>query len=136
MFRNFVWRIPAILILIAIVSGLCYLQPWEKEVWITTTPDAFVVPAIGRGQAEEMVDKLGVGITPAPWPKEAGKILRAAKRGRIVHVTLVSKNATDRFDISGVSPAGNLLIDVKSMIDVKRVSSLLLYGDAGKDSNR
>ena len=127
--QRYDWRIvTTLLVLTPVAGGLLYWKPWETEVWITTTPDAFVAPAVIYRQPGESISTLAVGITPAPWPAEADKILRAAKRGRVVHVTLKSNNATDTFDVYGMSPDGNLLIDLRSMSNEKRVSDLLLRG--------
>lgn len=126
-FQRPVSRVIAASAMLALASLCWYLRPWEREVWVTTTPEAFVTPAITAllgARPGEMV----VGITPAPWPKEAGNILRAARRGRIVHVTLISKNAVDRFDVIGVTPEENLVVDTKSMTDQTRVVHLLLGG--------
>jgi hypothetical protein len=128
MFRNIFRRIPVGLIFALAAMWLFYTKPWETEVWITTTPDAFVGPAIGPDLAEIVPGKIGVGITPAPWPEEAREILRAAEHGRVVHVTLVTNDSTYKFDISGISPAGNLLVDIRSMSDAKLVTNLLRFG--------
>lgn len=121
----------SLMISVGIVVLFLYVKPWEKEVWITTTPDAFVRPAIPLRAGERNDGRLVVSISPSIGPKSADEIYRAAKRGRIVHVTLVSKNSTDKFDITGISADGNLLIEVSSMSDVKRVTSLLKFGDHG-----
>ena len=129
MIRKYVWHALFLIAIVAASSWLVYMRPWEREVWITTTLDSFVVNASASEQLAFETNKMSVGITPAPWPEEARAIMRAAKRGQIVHISLVSKNATDKFDINGVSAAGDLIIDVKSMSDSKRVIALLRGGE-------
>jgi hypothetical protein len=119
----------AVLFLAISAIVLWDLKPWIKEVWISTTPDAFVRPALPPDDGKRNNTHLVVSISPSPGPKEADEIYRSAKRGRIVHVTLVSKRNRDYFDITGVTPDGNLLVDVSSMSDVTRVTSLLKFGD-------
>jgi hypothetical protein len=104
--RKYLWLAAAFLIVVGLTLNA---RPSEKEVSITTTPDSFVSPAIPLREGERDDGRLVIGITPAPWPESATAIYRAAKHGRIVHVTLVSKRATDKFDITGMSAEGNLL---------------------------
>jgi hypothetical protein len=129
MIRKYTWYVLISMAVATVVSWLAYMRPWEKEVWITTTPDSFVVNAAESDQLAIETTKISVGITPAPWPEEAQEIMRAARRGQIVHITLVSKSATDKFDIIGVSVSGNLIVDVKSMSNSKRVNALLRHGE-------
>jgi hypothetical protein len=125
-FQTPVSRVIAVSTMVALVSLCWYFRPWEREVWVTTTPEAFVTPAI-TSLPGARPGVMVVGITPEPWPKEAGNILRAARRGRM-HVTLISKNAVDRFDVIGVTREENLVVDTKSMTDQNRVVHLLFDG--------
>ncbi len=127
---RFFWVALAALACVALVSNL---KKSEREVWIATSANAFVGPGLGLGPEVINPEDLAIGITPAPWPKEAREIYYAAKNGTIVHVTINSNNEKLTFDINGLSPNGHLLVSKRSMSNVERVTKILL-GDAQQEN--
>jgi hypothetical protein len=129
--RRYVWRVLVVVAVAVIAGWLALARPWEKEVWISTTPDSFVLTVPDSRHVAIDPNTTLIGITPAPWPHEAGQIMRAARRGQIVHIMLVTKYDVNQFDITGVSASGDLIVDIKSMSDSKRVKQLL---ESGRES--
>jgi hypothetical protein len=111
----------AIILLFAFaVAILIYIKPWETEVWINTTPDAFV-KSVNINNDHDVANEIYLlSITPAPWPKEAEVIMKAAKRGRLVHVNMVSNAGEVKFDIRGISADERLIVDIASISDVQK----------------
>jgi hypothetical protein len=113
-------RTAAVALAVVLIGGIAYSKPWVREVWITTTPDAFA----SDGQRAPP-GQLFVHPTPAPWPEEVKDIWRAAKWGRTVHVSMVLNCGTVRFDIVGVTQGQYLVVDERSMTHPARVRSAL-----------
>jgi hypothetical protein len=119
-------------ILFASAAWLFLTKPWETEVWVSTSADAFVTPSLGMPYEKIDPQKLAIGITPAPSPESAREIMRAAKQGKIVHVTIDINNEKLTFDIDGMSPNGNLLVNKATMSNLERVTEVLIDDDRGK----
>ncbi len=114
---------------ISTVAALTYFTPWVKDISIRTTPDAFVGPVIGLGKEVLPPNTIAFEITPAAWPEEAHLISRAARRGKVVHVTVLLEGAEERFDVIGVSPNGNMLASIASMSNKEKIRKMLLVED-------
>jgi hypothetical protein len=98
-------------------------QPWQREVSISTTREAFVGPVLIRAAQSGVV--LSLQITPAPWPAEAFDIWKAANHGKLVHITVHHKDRTLAFDITGTSSQGELLVPCRSANEAWRIVDLL-----------
>jgi len=111
---------------VAIVLGLIYYTPWQREVWVTTTPEAFAAMPPDPSEAASHPGMLPLGLTPAAWPEEAGQIYHAAELGKVVHVTLQTAAGQEKFDVIGLSKRGEVLVPLKSMSNASRLRKLLL----------
>ena len=109
------------------VLGAADFTSAGKKISIRTTPDAFVVPATAAGE-QISADLVLFAITPAPWPEEAHLISSAAKRGKIVHVTVVIEGRDESFDVIGVSSTGQMLASIASMSTPDKITKMLKYG--------
>jgi hypothetical protein len=114
-----VLRLIVIFIFILLFLTLFYRKPGMGDVLIATSPDAFVSPAVSNIQPKRQKNIVLVGITPAPWPSEAREIFDAAQRGKLVHVTVSSKDVTVKFEVAGVSESGDLQVKECSISDVE-----------------
>lgn len=117
----------------AVVAGMVLIgwlftgRPWQRELWVTTTMDAFVGARPGTaalGVSGGRI-KLVVGITPAPWPEEAHAIAAAVRHGKRVHVTVRTNEEAIRFDTDGMTPDGELRIVCASAQEAKRLAQAL-----------
>lgn len=122
----------AIIFLILFASIFCYEYASEKNVIITTTPDAFLpvsaLNSIAETNHEEMYFFLD--ITPAPWPKEAKEIYKAIKSNHTVKVVVIKQNKS-KMEINflaGLSEGGHLRARVKSREEKDLIIKYLFYG--------
>ncbi|MFB9241248.1 hypothetical protein IV454_30750 [Massilia antarctica] len=102
-------------------------SPWEREVSVTTSHETFTGPGPGIKilQIRDMRFVLLLGITPAPWPAEAHDIWQAARRGKVVHVAVPENGAVLRFDISGVTETGEMMIVCPSEVKAMHILQVL-----------
>lgn len=116
-----------IVLCILLVFTLSWYKPWQSEVWISTDKEAFLGPHPGTDLVTKKDRKiiLLLSITPAPWPKEAWDILHAAKLGKLVHVTVHKKDLALKFDIKGIAPTGEVLVQCSSEEEAKEIISAL-----------
>lgn len=133
----FVSKLFLLVVAAAVSAGIVarYFTPWEREITVITTADAFVGPTIGLKPEVIEPGLIAFGITPAAWPAEARAISRAAERGTIVHVVVNAHNQNHTFDVVGVSPNGNLLAAVGSMSDARGTSAMLTGHQTGARSS-
>jgi len=112
---------------LALAAWLFVNQPWQREVWVTTTMEAFSGPGPGEAFSSFRDGKvyLIVGLTPAPWPDEARTIWSAARRGKRVHITVLRQQGTLRFDADGTTSDGNLLVPCASAGEANRLAGAL-----------
>lgn len=122
------WLLSSIAILgVLLLIWLIQYRPWEKEVSISTTKEAFTGPNVGTELLKKRDGKtiLQIAITPAPWPKEAKTIWQAAEAGKIVHVLVLMEKSQLRFDITGISLSGHLQIECQSEQEARKIVEAL-----------
>ncbi len=112
---------------LALAWWLFEYRPWEREIAVRTTAEAFVGPSPG----EELISKqerhveLYLSITPAAWPEEARVMYSAARRGTIVHVTVPDGAKSLNFDVEGLSKTGKMRVNCKSIEEAQHILQVL-----------
>lgn len=125
--KRFIIGATTTIVIFYLLWWVVQIRPWEKEISVTTSFEAFTGPYAGTDILQRRNKKviLSLAITPAPWPNEARIILQAAQSGKIVHVSIPSDGYILRFDISGVSQSGEMMIICDSEQQAKRIISAL-----------